>query len=117
MGHDDAAQQVAALERELQTAACRSTPDRLAVLLAEDFEEIGASGRRWTRKEILARLAEESDAPEIEVVDLRSDLLGADVALVRWESRRGERRALRTSLWRREVDGWRLRHHQGTLIP
>lgn len=108
---------VAALERELQTAECRADAARVDALLAADFEEIGASGRRWTRTEILALLADESDAAEIEMSDLRTDLLGEDLALVQWESRRGERRARRTSLWRREDGGWRLRHHQGTLLP
>lgn len=108
---------VAALERELQTAACRADAVRVEALLAADFEEIGASGRHWTRAEILALLAEESDGAEIEVSDLRSELLTEDLVLVQWESRRGERKARRTSRWRREADGWRLRHHQGTLIP
>lgn len=119
LGHStsDDGETVAALERELQTAECRADAARVNALLAEDFEEIGASGRVWSRDEILALCTSEStdDAP-IEVIDLRADRLSEDLILVQWESRRGDRRALRTSLWCRESTQWRLRHHQGTLI-
>jgi len=39
------------------------------------------------------------------------------VVLLRWDSDSGGRRARRTSLWRRDPQGWRLVHHQGTLLP
>ena len=108
---------VAALERELQTPGCRSNPARLAELLADDFEEVGASGSVWRLTDTLAALAAEvSDAAPIEVHDLVARRVADDLVIVRWLSGRGGRRAERTSLWRRDDAGWRLVHHQGTPV-
>jgi hypothetical protein len=110
--------EVLRLERELQGAACRGDQARLSALLAVDFTEVGASGRVWDRASTLAMLAAEpEDAAVIEVHDLTGRIVGDGFVLVRWDSDRGGRRARRTSLWRREPGGWRLVHHQGTLLP
>ncbi|MFT4051728.1 MAG: nuclear transport factor 2 family protein [Microbacterium sp.] len=108
---------VAARERELQTPECRSDPARVAELLADDFEEVGASGSAWSKADTLAGIAAEaSDAPRIHVHDLVTRRVADDVVLVRWTSERNARRAERTSLWRRDDDRWRLVHHQGTPV-
>src|SRR5688500_18359450 len=94
--------QVLELERELQTPACRSDQERLRQLLAPDFVEIGASGRRWEREDILAMLREESADPSaraIEVVALSGRALAPSVVQVFWNSARDGRRARRTSIW------------------
>jgi uncharacterized damage-inducible protein DinB len=105
------------LERELQTPACRRDRARVQALLAEDFTEVGASGRFWDRPRTLELLGREdaADAP-IEVHDLTGRIIGDGFILVRWDSDRGGRRARRTSLWRRDPAGWRLVHHQGTAL-
>jgi hypothetical protein len=109
--------EVLGLERELQTAECRRDRTRLMALLAEDFLEVGASGRVWNRASTLELLdAEPGDDPVIEVHDLTGRVVGDGFVLTRWDSDRGGRRARRTSLWRRDPGGWRLVHHQGTLL-
>jgi hypothetical protein len=114
---DDVAE-VLRLERELQTPQCRRDRERVAALLAEDFAEVGASGRFWDRASTLELLGSESaDGTVIEVHDLVGRVLGDGFVLARWDSVRGGRRARRTSLWRRDPAGWRLVHHQGTLLP
>jgi len=105
------------LERELQTASCRRDADRMRVLLADDFEEVGASGRVWDLASTLELVASESGADEIVVHDLTGRVVADGMVLLRWDSDRGGRRARRTSLWRRDPQGWRLVHHQGTLLP
>jgi hypothetical protein len=106
------------LERELQSAGCRRDLARLSALLADDFAEVGASGRVWDRAAALELLASESeDDAVIEIRDLSGRVIGDGFVMVRWDSDRGGRRARRTSLWRREPVGWRLVHHQGTLLP
>ena len=106
---------VLALERELQTAHCRSDPDRLADLLADDFVEVGASGAVWDKASILDLLDSE-DSVEIEVLQLSGRVISADLVLLHWISRRADMRARRTSLWRRIESGWELVHHQGTPL-
>jgi hypothetical protein len=109
--------EVLGLERELQTAGCRGNQARLSALLADDFLEIGASGRVWDRAATLRVLeAESGDDPVIEIHDLTGRIIGQGFVLVRWDSDRGGRRARRTSVWWRDPPGWRLVHHQGTLL-
>ncbi|WP_409485405.1 DUF4440 domain-containing protein [Arsenicicoccus dermatophilus] len=108
------------LERELQSPATRGNPERLVELLAPDFLEIGASGRRWDLRTILDLLAQETskqDAAPIAIQDLHARALSDDVIQVFWESDRDGRRARRTSLWRHTCDGWRQVYHQGTPLP
>jgi hypothetical protein len=110
--------EVLQLERELQTADCRGDRARVSALLAEDFLEIGASGRVWDRTAALELLgAESADDAVIEVHDLTGRVIGEGFIMVRWDSDRGGRRARRTSWWRRDRAGWRLVHHQGTPLP
>ena len=106
------------LERELQTSACRRDRGRVRQLLAPDFTEVGASGRWWDLASTLELLQSEDDADEeIQVHDLGGRVVADGLVLVRWDSSHRGRRARRTSLWRRDAEGWRLVHHQGTLIP
>ncbi len=109
---------VLGLERELQTRACRSNPARVGRLLAPDFTEVDASGRLWDLPRTLELLASQAeDGKEIEVRDLTGRVLADGVILVRWDSAYDGRRARRTSVWRQDAEGWRLVHHQGTLLP
>ena len=108
---------VTGLERELQTASCRRDEGRMGALLAEDFEEVGASGRVWDRASTLELVASEDGHPGIEVRELSARWVCDRLILVRWDSDRGGRRVRRTSLWRRDPEGWRLVHHQGTPLP
>ncbi len=104
------------LERELQTPAKRRDAHWLDVVLADDFEEVGASGRVWSRAEILRALAIEDDRV-IGVRDLVARRLGVDTALVRWTSDSEAGVAERSSVWRKGHGGWQLVHHQGTARP
>ncbi|WP_297900069.1 nuclear transport factor 2 family protein [Metallibacterium sp.] len=106
-----------AAEAALLDAQQRGDVDAIAALLASDFEEIGSSGRRYDRDSMLAALGTAIlDAAEITDFSLR--LLAADLALVSFRTRvrRGGivLHSLRSSLWRREYDAWRIAFHQGT---
>lgn len=117
MTTDDDVATVLELERELQTADCRRDPARLRALLADDFSEVGASGRTWDRAETLDLLAGESDDDAaIELHHLRGRVVGDGYVMARWDSHRAGRRARRSSLWRRGALGWQLVHHQGTPL-
>ncbi|WP_255182442.1 nuclear transport factor 2 family protein [Rhodococcus sp. 06-1460-1B] len=117
MPENDEVGQVLELERQLQRAETRRDRGRLVALLADDFVEIGASGVVWTKQSTLELLGGESaDDGIIEVHDFSGRILGAGVVLVQWTSRRSERRARRSSIWRRAPDGWELVHHQGTPV-
>lgn len=113
-----AVDEVLGRERELQTPEARRDPGRVRDMLSADFVEIGASGRRWGRDEILELLASQADGVDpIDVEDLQGRMIAPGLVLAEWISTRGARRARRTSLWRREDGAWRLLHHQGTPLP
>jgi hypothetical protein len=106
------------LERELQTPGCRADEAGLRKLLAPDFVEIGASGRRWDLDSVLATLRQEStDSEVINLAGLTARELAPGVVQVFWESVRAGRRARRTSVWCERGDGWQQVFHQGTPLP
>jgi hypothetical protein len=120
---DEAVAEVIALERALLTHGVRSSAAALDALLDPEFTETGASGRRWTRAEILAGLpAGEAGArppgPD-RIADhaMAGRRLAADVVMLTFETDHQGRRARRVSLWRRSGGRWRVLYHQGTLIP
>lgn len=106
---------VEALEEELQTPERRRDGAWLAVVLADDFEEVGATGRVYSRREALAALRDQASST-VHVHDITSRRLGLDTVLVRWRSEVDGRVALRSSLWRMDPAGWRLAHHQATRV-
>jgi ribonuclease HI len=92
-------------------------PGGLEALLDGAFAEVGASGRAWSRDDVVAILA--ADPPNrIELRDLVVERVAEDVALVRFvteEPAPPRRRARRVSVWVRHDGTWRVRYHQGTL--
>jgi len=117
----EVAQELERLERELLDPAVRRDRNRVAALLEEEFLEFGSSGRVWTRNQILDLLAtEDFDPPAMEAFDCR--LLAKGVALVTYRTVRtdpqtGARAVNRSSIWIGKADRWRMRFHQGTLVP
>lgn len=103
--------EVVRLERSLLSDEVRADPASVAALLHPEWEEIGASGRRWSRDELLAEIAPLPSPVELEL--LATHELGDDALLILWRSV-GEEPALRSSLWVRTSGRWRQRFHQGT---
>jgi len=111
-----------ACEEALLDPAVRRDRARVAALLAEDFVEFGASGRVWTREQILELLATESYQPPA-IEDFKCDWIVEGVVLLTYRTVRTDvcldlrQEVLRSSLWRRESGQWRMRFHQGTRVP
>ncbi len=103
--------EVVRLERSLLTDAVRADAASVAALLHPEWEEIGASGRRWSRDELLAEVAPLPAPVELEL--LAAHEVSPEALLIVWRSV-GDEPALRSSLWVREGGRWRQRFHQGT---
>ena len=101
--------EVIALERRL---AGRGDPG-LADLLDEAFVGVGRSGRIRSRAQAAEALAGPPDET-VEIVRPVVREVGEDVALCVYETVSGRGRTLRSSLWQRRPEGWRLLFHQGT---
>lgn len=108
-----------ALEESLWRPATRGDRAHVEAVFADDFDEFGASGRHWTRRESIG-MAVGAFEIVLPLPDLRMRPLGEDAVLLTYRSvvsRPGEEApavANRSSVWQR-IDGrWRLRFHQGT---
>ncbi|MEO6509822.1 MAG: ribonuclease HI family protein [Nocardioides sp.] len=106
---------VVAMERALLTDDVRTDRAAVAALLHADWQEVGRSGRLWTRDDILAEIGPIAPV-ELEVVS--TDRLGPDTILLLWRAGADGRSTLRSSLWVRNGNGhggqWQQRFHQGT---
>lgn len=113
------AKELERLELLLMDPAVRRAPDRVAELLAEDFQEFGSSGRVWTRETTLDLLKAETYSPPA-VECFACGMLGDDVALVTYravrsnEATKARTVTLRSSIWIRTSGNWKMRFHQGT---
>ena len=89
-------------------------------MVESDFWEVGASGRRYTRKYVLEVLEKRAPTPEEdlwETTDFRCQELASDLYLLTYTLRQGERVTRRTTIWRRSAaDGWKIVFHQGTIV-
>ncbi|QJY47102.1 DUF4440 domain-containing protein [Pseudonocardia broussonetiae] len=118
MTDDPDLQDVIARERRLHDPAVRRAPEVAGELLDPDFREFGASGRVWDRASILAMMASSDDGPPVVADEWCATRLADDVVLLTYRTRRADRTALRSSLWRRSGGGpWRVVFHQATVQP
>ncbi len=106
-------QTIQSLEERLLQQEVRSVPDRVAELLADDFFEIGASGRTYDKAAILKSLSSEAvQDSKWTIEDFLLIVLTDNIVQARY--RISENGTLRSSLWRKENDGWKMFFHQGT---
>ena len=106
------------LEETLLQPEVRRSPEQMAALLADDFVEFGSSGRMYGKAEILATAAQPF-AGQLSLLEFAAKALAPSVALVTYRSilrntDGNERHALRSSIWTRTEQGWKLVFHQGT---
>lgn len=88
-------------------------------MVTDDFWEVGASGRRYGRAEVLETLAERhrrEHADPWEVRDFDCRRLGPGVYLVRYTLAQAARITRRATVWELTGAGWRAAYHQGTLV-
>ena len=109
------------LEHELASSSARADKSKLHEILADDFVEFGASGRRFTKQEIIELLSTEDDFTPYELEDFSVTMLGESHALVTYtipprEGPDGTPKpgSRRSSIWREDGDNWQLVFHQGT---
>jgi hypothetical protein len=88
-------------------------------LIAEDFVEFGASGKVWTKAEIISAMSQWEPIERV-VEDFRVRELSASVCLVTYKvigvDRQPSPFSLRSSVWRKNGDAWQIVFHQGTTV-
>lgn len=109
---DDVRAELLRLEQALAQRRPDELPGGYAGALHLDFREIGASGRRWTRGEMLDALAAAGPG-DAEIADFEVEELAPGLILATYDTV-GPRRARRSSVWALDEGRWRIRFHQGT---
>ena len=110
--------EILALEQLLLQPEVRSNDRLLEELIADDFIEIGAVGKSWTKTEVIAGLISQ-DSPIRTIDDFKLRILADGVALAtylcRLQGANGiQTLSLRSSVWKRFEGGWQMVFHQGT---
>ena len=109
-------------ELELLASSTRADAARLRRLLHPEFLEIGRSGQRWTREDIIAALGAEDQRPTPETDEWEFSQLAPHLFLVTYRIRSGTPldsgtpRSRHASVWDTSTGQPRLRFHQGTPV-
>ena len=94
--------------------------EAIEAMVAPDFWEIGASGRRYSRQYVLETLEAREDDPvdddDWETSDFHCRELARDLYLLTYTLLQGERRTRRATIWQRVPSGWKVLFHQGTVV-
>jgi hypothetical protein len=97
-----------------------TTRDDFAAMVVDDFWEVGASGRRYSRTYVLDELEKRHSALHEDVweaKDFHCRQLGPSFYLLTYtlieDAARVTRRA---TIWQRTEANWKIVYHQGTLV-
>jgi len=86
---------------------------------AEDFWEVGASGRVYSRDGVidgLVRRGKVAGDEQWTVSDAQCRRLGPDTYALTYQLDQAGRLTRRLTLWRCDPAGWKILYHQGTII-
>ena len=89
-------------------------------MMAEEFWEVGASGRRYSRASVLNLLEKRHAEPHEDVwetSEFRCDRLAADLYLLTYTLLQDKARLTRrATIWRKTPGEWKIVYHQGTIV-
>ena len=88
-------------------------------MTADDFWEIGASGKAYDRDFVIETLLERYKVPEPNdwsCSDFVIHQLAEDLYQLNYILQQPNRRTRRTTLWRKVTGTWQIVFHQGTII-
>ncbi|MFN7930485.1 MAG: DUF4440 domain-containing protein [Blastocatellia bacterium] len=120
--NDEVTDVLRTLEERLLQAEVRQSATELAALLADDFLEVGSSGRLYNKQQVLAAVPHEAPS-SISLHDFRSKVFSPQMVLVMYRATRVDStmattvQSQRSSLWQWLEGRWQLVFHQGTPIP
>jgi hypothetical protein len=89
-------------------------------MMVENFYEVGASGRRYSRAFVLDKLEKRHAIPHEDVwetSEFERQKLAEDLYLLTYTLLQdGVRLTRRSTIWRRTDEGWMIVFHQGTVV-
>ncbi|MFP5206741.1 MAG: DUF4440 domain-containing protein [Acidobacteriota bacterium] len=116
----EAGERLKQLEEALLSDVARKNPGELDILLADDFREFGASGRTYSKTEIIHELLIAQPA-RMHLEDFHAHPLTGEAALVTYRVVREIQgsapiASLRSSIWIWRNERWQILFHQSTWI-
>lgn len=114
---------IQALEESLHRPEIRRSREAVEALLADGFTEFGSSGTLYRRAEIIDLLTEEEEAADdgsLHTSDYALTPISPDAVLLTYRTQHtagdgSERHVLRSSIWIKDGQKWRMLFHQGTV--
>ncbi|MFA5876916.1 MAG: DUF4440 domain-containing protein [Candidatus Paceibacterota bacterium] len=109
------------LELSLLKPEVRSSREALDKLLADDFIELGNSGNKYMKADILERLPNTLEKIQYVVSDFAIDTPSDNIVVATFKTERttdGKEKviSLRSSHWRNNDGGWQMFFHHATPI-
>ena len=104
------------LEQHLLSQAVRQNAAEISRLIADDFVEFGASGKTWTKADVVDHLPDESFIQRT-ISQFTARPLSEQIVQVTYQCHTAASIILRSSIWRRQNGQWQMIFHQGTPIP
>lgn len=107
-------------ELELLQSNWREDPALIDDWLSADFEEIGSDGQISTRNDVINWLLNKDNAIQWSLTDFRikafSDglVMAVYIAKIRNDPNSTSKGSIRTSLWQRKGEHWKMVFHQAT---
>lgn len=89
-------------------------------ITVDEFWEVGASGSRYSRADVLDALEKRYSVPHTDIwetMDFQCRRLARDVYLLTYTLLQNRTRLTRRStIWQRTAEGWKIVYHQGTIV-
>lgn len=106
------------LEIKLLDPQVRKDPASLLELLDESFIEVIPSGQIWNRAQIIEALLSDQSPDTYIASSFTSHLVSEEVVILTYTLGKdsGNHQSIRSSLWKRVNNSWKMVFHQGTLI-
>jgi len=114
------AEQIKQLELKLLHTDMHANPSVIDELLDSTFEEIGNDGQINTREQVIKWLLNKDNAQQWSFQDFRIKPVSNDTVIAIYhvtkqhQSEEARKGSIRSSIWRRYEDHWKMVFHQAT---
>jgi hypothetical protein len=119
MSLDDVKAELLAREPIFHAADFETTREACLAQTADDFWEVGASGRIYERDFVIDEVVRRGKVAGDEnwtVSEAQCRQLGPETYALTYKLDESSRLTRRLTLWRRDPDGWKILYHQGTVV-
>lgn len=103
------------LEKSLFKHEYMSNVDYLKNVIDEKYLEVGKSGRKFNRSDVINDLSVLKEDRQIIIYNFSCEQIDKDTYLVHYITKDGENNIYRTSIWKKEDENLKIIFHQASL--